>query len=149
MLIATCCFLIGSNTSHAYPIPSSVGAVLEQFNDTLVRILLAAAVVSFVFALYDGAEGGEARTMAFVEPLIIFLILIVNAVVRVWQESNGERALEALKEIHSDHATVKRDGRWSHNLPVCDLVKLRVGDKVPTDMRMLQLISSTLRVDVY
>ncbi|EMS58177.1 Calcium-transporting ATPase 1, endoplasmic reticulum-type [Triticum urartu] len=95
---------------------------------------------------------GEVRATAFVEPLVIFLILIVNAVVGVWQESNAEKALEALKEIQSEHATVKRDGRWKHGLPardlvIGDIVELRVGDKVPADMRVLQLISSTLRVE--
>ncbi|KAK1643362.1 hypothetical protein QYE76_061167 [Lolium multiflorum] len=67
---------------------------------------------------------GNSSSSTFVEPLIIFLILIVNAVVGVWQESNAEKAL---KEIQSEHATVKRDGRWSHALPARDLV---VGDVV-------------------
>ncbi|VAH89554.1 unnamed protein product [Triticum turgidum subsp. durum] len=142
----------GPNELERHAPPSLWKLVLEQFNDTLVRILLAAAVVSFVLALYDGAEGGEVRATAFVEPLVIFLILIVNAVVGVWQESNAEKALEALKEIQSEHATVKRDGRWKHGLPardlvIGDIVELRVGDKVPADMRVLQLISSTLRVE--
>lgn len=142
----------GPNELERHAPPSVWKLVLEQFNDTLVRILLLAAVVSFVLALYDGAEGGEVGVTAFVELLVIFLILIVNAVVGVWQESNAEKALEALKEIQSEHATVKRDGRWSHGLPARDLVpgdivELRVGDKVPADMRVLQLISSTLRVE--
>ncbi|TVU47493.1 hypothetical protein EJB05_07096 [Eragrostis curvula] len=142
----------GPNELERHAPPSVWKLVLEQFNDTLVRILLLAAVVSFVLALYDGPEGGEVGVTAFVEPLVIFLILIVNAVVGVWQESNAEKALEALKEIQSEHATVKRDGRWSHGLPARDLVpgdivELRVGDKVPADMRVLQLISSTLRVE--
>ena len=51
----------------------------------------------------------------------IFLIFIVNAVVSVWQESNA-KVLEGLKEIQSEHATIKRDGRWSHGHPACDLV---------------------------
>ncbi|OEL12831.1 Calcium-transporting ATPase 4, endoplasmic reticulum-type [Dichanthelium oligosanthes] len=142
----------GPNELERHAAPSVWKLVLEQFDDTLVRILLLAAVVSFVLALYDGAEGGEVGATAFVEPLVIFLILIVNAVVGVWQESNAEKALEALKEIQSEHATVKRDGRWSHGLAARDLVpgdivELRVGDKVPADMRVLQLISSTLRVE--
>ncbi|KAG2552807.1 hypothetical protein PVAP13_9KG485400 [Panicum virgatum] len=142
----------GPNELERHAAPSVWKLVLEQFDDTLVRILLLAAVVSFVLALYDGAEGGEVGVTAFVEPLVIFLILIVNAVVGVWQESNAEKALEALKEIQSEHATVKRDGRWSHALPARelvpgDIVELRVGDKVPADMRVLQLISSTLRVE--
>ncbi|KAI5603293.1 hypothetical protein POPTR_001G233400v4 [Populus trichocarpa] len=126
--------------------------ILDQFNDTLVRILLAAAVISFVLAWYDGDEGGEMEITAFVEPLVIFLILIVNAIVGVWQESNAEKALEALKEIQSEHATVIRDAKKFSSLPAKelvpgDIVELRVGDKVPADMRVLHLISSTLRVE--
>ncbi|XP_050230437.1 calcium-transporting ATPase 1, endoplasmic reticulum-type-like [Mercurialis annua] len=126
--------------------------ILEQFNDTLVRILLAAAIISFVLAWYDGDEGGEMGITAFVEPLVIFLILIVNAIVGIWQESNAEKALEALKEIQSEHATVIRDGKKLSNLPAKelvpgDIVELRVGDKVPADMRVLSLISSTVRFE--
>ncbi|KAI7744294.1 hypothetical protein M8C21_031072, partial [Ambrosia artemisiifolia] len=126
--------------------------ILDQFNDTLVRILLVAAVVSFVLAWYDGEEGGEMEITAFVEPLVIFLILIVNAIVGVWQESNAEKALEALKEIQSEQATVIRNGRKHSGLPAKelvpgDIVELRVGDKVPADMRVLNLVSSTLRLE--
>ncbi|KAI3786997.1 hypothetical protein L1987_41138 [Smallanthus sonchifolius] len=126
--------------------------ILDQFNDTLVRILLVAAVISFVLAWYDGEEGGEMEITAFVEPLVIFLILIVNAIVGVWQESNAEKALEALKEIQSEQATVIRNARKCSGLPAKelvpgDIVELRVGDKVPADMRVLNLISSTLRVE--
>lgn len=126
--------------------------ILEQFNDTLVRILLVAAVVSFVLAWYDGDEGGEMEITAFVEPLVIFLILIVNAIVGIWQESNAEKALEALKEIQSQQATVIRDGKRVTNLPSKelvpgDIVELKVGDKVPADMRVLSLVSSTVRLE--
>lgn len=126
--------------------------ILEQFNDTLVRILLAAAVISFVLAFFDGEEGGEMGITAFVEPLVIFLILIVNAIVGIWQETNAEKALEALKEIQSQQATVMRDGTKVSSLPAKelvpgDIVELRVGDKVPADMRVVALISSTLRVE--
>ncbi|KAJ6691695.1 CALCIUM-TRANSPORTING ATPASE [Salix purpurea] len=103
-------------------------------------------------AWYDGEEGGEMEITAFVEPLVIFLILIVNAIVGIWQESNAEKALEALKEIQSEHASVTRDRKKCSNLPAKelvpgDIVELRVGDKVPADMRVLNLISSTLRVE--
>ncbi|CAN6897762.1 unnamed protein product [Brassica oleracea] len=89
---------------------------------------------------------------AFVEPLVIFLILIVNAIVGIWQETNAEKALEALKEIQSQQATVMRDGHKVSSLPVKeripgDILELRVGDKVPADMRVVALVSSTLRVE--
>jgi P-type Ca2+ transporter type 2C len=145
--------LYGSNELEKHSGPSIWQLVLEQFNDTLVRILLVAAVVSFFLAWYDGTKhGDEISVTAFVEPLVIFLILIANAVVGVWQENNAEKALEALKEIQSEHATCRRDGQWVRDLPAKDLVpgdivELRVGDKVPADMRVLYLVSSTLRVE--
>ncbi|CAN6723799.1 unnamed protein product [Malus baccata var. baccata] len=142
----------GSNELEKHEGQSIWSLVLEQFNDTLVRILLAAAVISFVLAWLDGEEGGEKEITAFVEPLVIFLILIVNAIVGVWQETNAEKALEALKEIQSEHATVIRNGSKVPNLPAKelvpgDIVELKVGDKVPADMRVVELISSTLRVE--
>ncbi|KAL0436515.1 UNVERIFIED_CONTAM: Calcium-transporting ATPase 4, endoplasmic reticulum-type [Sesamum radiatum] len=144
--------IYGLNELEKHEGPSIFRLILDQFNDTLVRILLVAAVVSFVLAWYDGEEGGEMEITAFVEPLVIFLILIVNAIVGVWQENNAEKALDALKEIQSEHATVIREGKRISNLPAKelvpgDIVELRVGDKVPADMRVISLISSTLRVE--
>ncbi|KAL0436517.1 UNVERIFIED_CONTAM: Calcium-transporting ATPase 4, endoplasmic reticulum-type [Sesamum radiatum] len=144
--------IYGLNELEKHEGPSIFRLILDQFNDTLVRILLVAAVISFVLAWYDGEEGGEMEITAFVEPLVIFLILIVNAIVGVWQENNAEKALDALKEIQSEHATVIREGRRISNLPAKelvpgDIVELRVGDKVPADMRVISLISSTLRVE--
>uniref|UniRef100_A0A0C9RNI8 P-type Ca(2+) transporter n=1 Tax=Wollemia nobilis TaxID=56998 RepID=A0A0C9RNI8_9CONI len=144
--------IYGWNELEKMPGPSIWQLVMDQFNDTLVRILLVAAVVSFVLALVDGDQGGEMDITAFVEPLVIFLILIVNAIVGVWQESNAEKALEALKEMQSEHAMVKRDGHFVPSLPARelvpgDIVELRVGDKAPADMRILHLISSTVRVE--
>ncbi|KAL4587624.1 hypothetical protein LXL04_000496 [Taraxacum kok-saghyz] len=142
----------GTNELEKHEGQSVFRLILDQFNDTLVRILLAAAVISFVLAWYDGEEGGEMEITAFVEPLVIFLILIVNAIVGVWQESNAEKALEALKEIQSQQATVIRNGRKLSSLPAKelvpgDIVELRVGDKIPADLRVITLISSTLRVE--
>lgn len=142
----------GLNELEKHEGPSIWSLILEQFNDTLVRILLGAAVLSFVLAWYDGEEGGEKEITAFVEPLVIFLILIINAIVGVWQENNAEKALEALKEIQSEHATVIRDGSKILNLLAKelvpgDIVELKVGDKVPADMRVVELISSTLRLE--
>lgn len=143
----------GWNELEKNPGQSTWSLVVDQFNDTLVRILLVAVVVSFALAWFDGDEGGEMSVTAFVEPLVIFLILIVNAVVGVWQESNAEKALQALKEIQSEHACVLRDhGTVIPNLPARelvpgDVVQLRVGDKVPADMRVVSLVSSTLRME--
>lgn len=126
--------------------------ILEQFDDTLVKILLVAAFISFVLAFMHGSESGESGFEAYVEPFVIVLILVLNAIVGVWQESNAEKALEALKKMQSESAKVLRDGYLVPDLPARelvpgDIVELRVGDKVPADMRVAVLKTSTLRVE--
>ncbi|KAK9145718.1 hypothetical protein Sjap_005621 [Stephania japonica] len=126
--------------------------VLEQFDDMLVKILLLAAFVSFVIAYLHGNESGESGFEAYVEPFVIVLILVLNAIVGVWQETNAEKALEALKEMQSESAKVLRDGYFAPDLPARelvpgDIVELHVGDKVPADMRIASLKTSTLRVE--
>jgi len=123
--------------------------VLDQFNDNLVKILLLAAGVSFLLAWIDDGEDG---LRAFVEPAVILLILILNAIVGVWQESNAERALDALKEMQSDTAKVYRGGVLTAELAARELVpgdviELHEGDKVPADSRVVQLRSLTLLID--
>ncbi|CAN1135632.1 Calcium-transporting ATPase 3, endoplasmic reticulum-type, partial [Linum perenne] len=121
--------------------------VLKQFDDLLVKILIAAAVVSFVLALVNGETG----LSAFVEPLVILLILAANAAVGVITETNAEKALEELRAYQAEVATVLRNGCFSI-LPAADLVpgdivEVTVGCKVPADMRMVEMLSDQLRVD--
>eukprot|EP00929_Paragymnodinium_shiwhaense_P007944 TRINITY_DN111869_c0_g1_i1.p1 TRINITY_DN111869_c0_g1~~TRINITY_DN111869_c0_g1_i1.p1 ORF type:complete len:1036 (-),score=338.47 TRINITY_DN111869_c0_g1_i1:167-3274(-) len=124
--------------------------IAEQFEDLLVRILLASAAVSFFLAYFDEKSAEEGWT-AYVEPLVILLILIANAFVGVWQESNAEAALDALKKLQPDHAMVLRGGRWESidavDLVPGDVVEVKVGDKVPADMRMCKLKTTTIRIE--
>ncbi|KAJ8900555.1 hypothetical protein K2173_025332 [Erythroxylum novogranatense] len=127
--------------------------LLEQFDDMLVKILLLAAFISLALAYFQGSETeGDGGFEAYVEPFVIMLILILNATVGVWQESNAEKALEALKEMQCESAKVLRDGHWIPDLPSRelvpgDIVQLQVGDKVPADMRVAILKTSTLRAE--
>ncbi|KAG6815872.1 hypothetical protein H0H87_010615 [Tephrocybe sp. NHM501043] len=124
--------------------------ILEQFKDQLVLILLASAVISFVLALFEDA-GDSTFLSAFVEPLVILLILVANAAVGVIQESSAEKAIDALKEYSPDEAKVVRSGtiRRIHasELVPGDVISVAVGDRIPADARLLSVSSSSFRID--
>ncbi|KAI0003211.1 hypothetical protein BJV74DRAFT_516784 [Russula compacta] len=124
--------------------------ILEQFKDQLVLILLASAIISFVLALLEDEEDASPFG-AFVEPAVILLILIANAAVGVIQESNAEKAIDALMHYSPDEANVFRSGKVSR-IPASrivpgDVIVVSVGDKIPADCRLLSVSSSSFRVD--
>ncbi|KAL1858510.1 hypothetical protein Plec18167_003619 [Paecilomyces lecythidis] len=121
--------------------------VLEQFKDQLVLILLGSATVSFILALFE--EGDD--WTAFVDPVVILTILILNAIVGVSQESSAEKAIAALQEYSANEAKVVRDGKIqrikAEELVPGDVIHVAVGDRIPADCRLLSIQSNSFRVD--
>ncbi|KAE8365812.1 hypothetical protein BDV27DRAFT_100142 [Aspergillus caelatus] len=121
--------------------------ILEQFKDQLVLILLGSAALSFVLALFE--EGDD--WTAFVDPVVILTILILNSVVGVTQETSAEKAIAALQEYSANEATVVRDGKTqrikAEDLVPGDVIHVAVGDRVPADCRLIAVHSNSFRVD--
>jgi len=122
--------------------------IKEQFNDYLVQLLLVAAVISYLVAYF--AENDEDSIPPWVEPLVIFLILIANAVIGVYQDYNAEKAVEALKQLQSEDANVLRDSTWitikAIELVPGDIVTVTGGNKIPADMRVFKFESVSFKV---
>ncbi len=108
---------------------------LDQFKDAMILILIAAAIVSFVVICVE-KNWGE-----LFEPALIVLIVILNAVMGVYQEGKAEKALDALKNMSAPHARVIRDGEEkvidASELVPGDIIRLEAGDFVPADARLL------------
>jgi len=127
--------------------------VLSQFNDRLVQILIFVALLSGIFSFFEHLENQSSSLLqSFVEPFVIITILVLNAVVGVWQELSAEDSLDALKKMQPTLATVKRDGVWldghdATTLVPGDIISVRVGDRVPADTLLLSLQTSSMSVD--
>ncbi|GEM09469.1 calcium-transporting ATPase [Rhodotorula toruloides] len=138
----------GKNVLPEEPSPPLWELILDQFKDQLVLILLASAGISLVLAYL---EEGEDKATAYVEPIVILAILIANAWVGVVQETNAEKAIEALMEYSPDEAKVLRDGRVQKihavDLVPGDVISLAVGDKVPADSRVVSISSASFTID--
>ncbi len=115
----------------------------DQFKDVMIIILLIAAAISFVVAIFEG------NVREFFEPLLILLIVILNAIMGVLQESKAEKALDALKNLSSPNAKVIRNGKEeiinASELVPGDIINLEAGDFIPADARLLQ--SSSLKTE--
>src|SRR3989338_7231366 len=103
---------------------------LQQFNSTVVYILIAALVISIII--------GER-----VDAIVIGIILILNSLFGFYQEYKAEKSIEALKKMASLKATVIRDGKEKEVdaklLVPGDIIKLAEGDKIPADSRIFEL----------
>lgn len=111
---------------------------LLEFKDALIIILLIAAVVSFII------EPSE-----WIESVIIFIVVIINAILGVYQENKAEKSLEALEKMSSPLCKVIRNGVTTQvntsELVLGDIIVIEAGDFIPADARILEC--SNLQVD--
>lgn len=130
----------GANTLQEGKKKSLLEKFVDQFKDFMILVLLVAAVVS-MFAHQGDPDPTDA--------IIILAVVLLNAVLGVFQESKAEEAIEALKKMASPVASVLRDGHVEHikgeDIVVGDVVILEAGDVVPADMRLFEV--NTVKIE--
>ncbi len=113
---------------------SLISRFIKQIADPMIIVLIVAAAISGITAVYENES--------FADVFIILFVVILNSVLGVIQESKAEKAIEALKEMTSAMSKVLRDGEVklvkSEDLTVGDVVLLEAGDSVPADARILE-----------
>ena len=131
----------GPNKLAAAKKDSIIKQFLKQLADPMIIILLAAAAISGVLAITQGES--------FADVIIILFVVVVNAVLGVYQENKAEKAIEALQEMSAATSKVLRGGKivtvHSEELVVGDVVLLEAGDAVPADGRIID--SASLKIE--
>ena len=120
---------------------SLIKRFFAQMKDPMIIILLCAAAISGVLAVSEGES--------FADVIIILAVVIVNAVLGVYQENKAEKAIEALREMSAASSKVMRSGTihtvHSEDLVPGDVVLLEAGDAVPADGRIIE--SASLKIE--
>ena len=129
----------GENRLREKKKKSTLSRFIDQFKDVMILILLVAAAISFAIACIEGNPN------EFFEPFLILLIVFLNAIMGVMQESKAEKALDVLKNMSAPHARVLRGGVESVidavNLVPGDIIHLEAGDFIPADARLIKSVS--------
>ncbi|MBQ4338416.1 MAG: cation-translocating P-type ATPase [Clostridia bacterium] len=120
--------------------------VMEQLSDPMIIILIVAAVIS---AVTEWFEGGSFHFVFPTDTVIILVVVVINTVLGVVQESKAEAAIEALQEMSAATSKVLRDGKLvsvrSEDLVIGDVVILEAGDAVPADCRIFE--SASMKIE--
>ncbi len=116
---------------------SIIHKFLMELTDPMIIILIAAAIISGITSAYSGESAADT--------VIIMVVVIINAVLGVFQENKAEKAIEALQEIAAATSKVMRDGKQvtvkSEELVPGDVIVLEAGDAVPADARIIECAS--------
>jgi P-type Ca2+ transporter type 2C len=119
-----------------------IAVFMRQFLSPLIYVLLAAGIISLVIQFFTGEEH-------YIDAVVIFGVIVLNAVIGTFQEGQAEKAMEALLEMAAPRAKVRRDGNIetipAREVVPGDILLFEAGDKIPADVRLLE--SSNLKVD--
>ena len=122
---------------------SLIHRFLKQLAEPMTIILLVAAAISAGVEIFNGIQSGHWEFPADV--VIIMAVVLINAILGVFQESKAEKAIEALQEMSKAQSKVIRDGHQisipSEDLVVGDIIVLEAGDAVPADARIIECAS--------
>ncbi|MFO7579950.1 MAG: cation-transporting P-type ATPase [Nitrosomonas halophila] len=128
--------LVGPNRLPVADKDSLIKRFFKHFHDTLIYILIGAAVIT-------------AALGHWIDTLVIMAVVVINAIIGLIQEGKAEEALEGIRKMLSAHAQVRREDEWkeidAEDLVPGDLVRLRSGDRVPADLRLLN--ANSLRIE--
>ena len=128
----------GKNALEEHKKETLLVKFLKSFADVLIIILLVAAVISLIVDPHE-----------WVDSLVIFIVVMLNAILGVVQESKAEKSLEALKKMSSPECKVIRNGVTdkipSEDLVVGDIILIEAGDFIPADARLIDAVN--LQVD--
>ncbi len=109
-----------------------------EFKDPLIIILIAAAIISVIVDPHE-----------WIESVIIMIVVLINAILGLYQENKAEKSLEALKKMSSSSCKVIRDNKVqtiaTENLVVGDIIIVEAGDSIPADARIIEC--SNLKVE--
>ncbi|MFP4116529.1 MAG: cation-translocating P-type ATPase [Candidatus Aenigmatarchaeota archaeon] len=129
----------GENKIKSDQSTSALHILLDQFDDNLIYLLMAAAFLSVFVGFLPGHEP------RYMESIIIFVILLANGLFGFYQDYRAEKSIEALKEMASSKTSVIRDGQRveieSEQVVPGDVVQLEQGDAVPADARLIEVES--------
>ncbi|MDR0615168.1 MAG: calcium-translocating P-type ATPase, PMCA-type [Synergistaceae bacterium] len=132
----------GPNKLDEKPSRTFLERFMDQIKDMMIIILFIAAGISLGLSVYNASRGLEAE---WIEPVVIVLIILVNGILGVLQESKAEAALEALKKMSVPRVKVRREGAakiiQSEGLVPGDVVILEAGDIIPADCRLFESAS--------
>ncbi len=132
----------GLNKLKGKPKKSIISLFLAQLNDMLIYVLLAAAAITFIISIIE--DSGE-----IADTIIILMVVVLNAVIGVFQEFKAEKAVEALQKMTTPKSLVRRGGKTleinSEEVVPGDIVILDAGRYVPADMRLIE--SANLQIE--